>query len=96
MREKFLAGEFGTCPRVHCERANVTPVGMSDDLRTSRVKTYCPKCKDVYIPKSRNANIDGAYWGTSFPHILLQSYNDIHPQPTKSEYEPKIYGFRVY
>ena len=56
---------------------------MSEELRTSRVKVilssvigkikkvYCPKCEDVYIPKKKCADVDGAYFGCSFPHILL-------------------------
>ena len=44
---------------------------MSEELRTSRVKVYCPKCEDVYIPKKKCPDVDGAYFGCSFPHILL-------------------------
>lgn len=38
MKEKFLMGKFGVCPRVLCERQNVLPIGLSEMLRTSRVK----------------------------------------------------------
>eukprot|EP01015_Nassula_variabilis_P017159 TRINITY_DN2677_c0_g1_i5.p1 TRINITY_DN2677_c0_g1~~TRINITY_DN2677_c0_g1_i5.p1 ORF type:complete len:178 (+),score=17.71 TRINITY_DN2677_c0_g1_i5:47-580(+) len=70
MREKYLSGRFGTCPRVLCERQNVLPLGLSEDLRTSRVKVYCPKCEEIYIPKRKCIDVDGAYFGCSFPHIL--------------------------
>ena len=51
MREKFMQGAFGTCPRVLCERQHVLPIGVSEELSTSRVKVYCPRCHDVYLPR---------------------------------------------
>jgi casein kinase II subunit beta len=61
MREKYLTGRFGHCPRVMCERQSVIPVGMSEELRQSRVKVFCPRCEDVYIPKQQKfADVDGA------------------------------------
>ena len=50
MKHKFLNAEFGYCPRVLCDRQIVIPVAMSEDLSISRVKVYCPKCEDVYVP----------------------------------------------
>ena len=46
------------------------PIGMSEELRNSRVKLFCPCCEDVYLPK-RCKDMDGAYFGCSFPHIFL-------------------------
>ena len=71
MREKYLSGKFGTCPRVLCEKQNVIPVGISEDVKLARVKIYCPRCKDIYTPKKKFADVDGAYFGTSFPQLLL-------------------------
>lgn len=96
MREKYLLGRFGVCPRVLCERQNVLPVGMSEELRTSRVKVYCPRCEDVYIPKKKCPDIDGCYFGVSFPQILLMTYPDLVPSRNQSTYIPRIYGFRIY
>ena len=72
MKEKYMMGSFGYCPRVLCERQSVLPIGVSEELSTSRVKVYCPRCQDVYIPRQKQLDIDGAYFGTSFPHIFLK------------------------
>ena len=61
------------------------------------VKLYCPRCEDLYNPKSsRHAAIDGAYFGTSFPNILFQVYPALQPEKTAGRYEPKVFGFRVH
>ena len=71
MRERYLAGRFGTCPRIMCEKQNALPIGISEDLKIARVKIFCPRCRDIYSPKKKSADADGAYFGTSFPHLLL-------------------------
>jgi hypothetical protein len=48
------------------------------------------------MPKFRNVNIDGAYYGTSFPHVFIKHYPDAIILPPKIYlYEPKIFGFKV-
>jgi len=47
------------------------PIAISEDLKIARVKVYCPRCKDVYSPKKKSADADGAFFGTSFAHLLL-------------------------
>merc|ERR1719482_1515317 len=74
VREKYLKGKFGTCPRVLCDRQHVLPLGTSEELRVARVKVFCPKCEQVYAPKTKYGELDGSYFGTSFPQIFLQSY----------------------
>eukprot|EP00343_Euplotes_focardii_P005064 CAMPEP_0205808976 /NCGR_PEP_ID=MMETSP0205-20121125/13069_1 /ASSEMBLY_ACC=CAM_ASM_000278 /TAXON_ID=36767 /ORGANISM="Euplotes focardii, Strain TN1" /LENGTH=229 /DNA_ID=CAMNT_0053085471 /DNA_START=190 /DNA_END=875 /DNA_ORIENTATION=- len=94
---KFLNGTYGYCPRALCDRQKVLPIGLSDELRTSRVKVYCPKCEEVYIPKFKSINVDGAYFGTSVPHIFLKSFKEAVVLPPRIfNYEPKIHGFRLY
>ena len=73
------------------------PVGLSDELRTSRVKVFCPKCEEVYIPKFKSINVDGAYFGTSLPHIFLKTFKEAVVLPPRIfHYEPKIQGFRLF
>jgi casein kinase II subunit beta len=108
-REKFLKVQFGQCHRVLCRNQPLLPVGLSDTPHTSPVKLYCPRCEDIYVPKSsRHASIDGAYFGTSFPHIFLQCFTNLIPPKTAErvthaglcriinpQYVPKLFGFKV-
>jgi len=48
------------------------------------------------LPKFRSINIDGAYFGTSFPHAFIKHYPEAIILPPKIYYyEPKIFGFNV-
>jgi casein kinase II subunit beta len=96
MREKYIKGAFGVCPRVLCERQHTLPIGMSEEIRTSRVKIFCPRCQEVYMPKKKCHDIDGAYFGCSFANILLMVYPDLLPKASPTTYVPKAYGFKVY
>ncbi|KAI8809173.1 casein kinase II, regulatory subunit [Cladochytrium replicatum] len=97
MAEKFQHAEFGRCPRVLCGGQACLPVGLSDIAEHKSVKLFCPKCEDVYTPPSRrHQSIDGAYFGTSFPHLLLQVYPSLVPQKTTERYVPKIFGFKIH
>nr|CAG8555017.1 7816_t:CDS:10 [Entrophospora candida] len=72
-------------------------VGLSDQPYTKSVKLYCPRCEDIYNPKStRHASIDGAYYGSTFPHMLFQVYPHLLPQKTNERYIPKIFGFKIH
>ncbi|CAN1146073.1 Putative casein kinase II subunit beta-4 [Linum perenne] len=52
MLEKYKNYDFGRCPRVYCCGQPCLPVGQSDIPRSSTVKIYCPKCEDIYYPRS--------------------------------------------
>lgn len=71
VREKYLNGVYGYCPRIVCNKQILLPMGLSDELKYSRVKVYCPKCKEIYKPRQKCSDIDGAYFGLSFPQIFL-------------------------
>jgi casein kinase II subunit beta len=64
---------------------------------TKTVKLYCPRCEDIYNPKSsRHASIDGAYFGTSVPHMLFQVHPSYLPTKNYERYVPRIFGFKVH
>ena len=75
MYEKYRAAAFGRCPHVFCQGQPVLPVGLSDLPRNYTVNVFCPRCHGLFFPKStRQANIDGAYFGTTFPHLYLMTH----------------------
>ncbi|SHO78494.1 Similar to S.cerevisiae protein CKB2 (Beta' regulatory subunit of casein kinase 2 (CK2)) [Malassezia sympodialis ATCC 42132] len=87
MLDKFKRADFGRCPRVLCYQQPLLPVGLSDIPFQSPVRLYCPRCEDLYRPKSsRHCAIDGAFFGSSLPHMLLMVYP--HMIPTKTTVIP--------
>ncbi|KVI00548.1 putative casein kinase II subunit beta-4 isoform X1 [Cynara cardunculus var. scolymus] len=97
MLEKYKNYDFGRCPRVYCCGQPCLPVGQSDIPRSSTVKIYCPKCEDIYYPRSKyQGNIDGAYFGTTFPHLFLMTYGHLKPQKAAQSYVPRVFGFKLH
>ncbi|XP_010529991.1 PREDICTED: casein kinase II subunit beta-1-like [Tarenaya hassleriana] len=97
MLDKYKNYDFGRCPRVYCCGQPCLPVGQSDIPRTSTVKIYCPKCEDVYYPRSKyHGNIDGAYFGTTFPHLFLMTYGHLKPPKASQSYVPRVFGFKLH
>jgi casein kinase II subunit beta len=97
MLEKFKNCDFGRCPRVLCDGQPCLPVGLSDLPGTGTVKIFCPKCEDIYFPRiDYQCSIDGAYFGTTFPHLLLMTYPMYRPQLSTERYVPRVFGFKLH
>ncbi|XP_040989507.1 casein kinase II subunit beta-2 isoform X1 [Juglans microcarpa x Juglans regia] len=97
MLEKYKNYDFGRCPRVYCCGQPCLPVGQSDIPRSSTVKIHCPRCEDIYYPRSKyQGNIDGAYFGTTFPHLFLMTYGHLKPQKASQSYVPRVFGFKLH
>ncbi|KAI8074089.1 casein kinase II, regulatory subunit [Gongronella butleri] len=96
MAERYASQDFGTCPRVYCARSPVLPVGRHDHVGKEAVKLYCPSCLDLYNPpKSIYQNIDGAHFGSTYAHLLFETFPGLLPMARPHIYQPKIFGFHV-
>ncbi|XP_073106184.1 casein kinase II subunit beta-1 isoform X3 [Elaeis guineensis] len=75
MLEKYKNYDFGRCPRVYCCGQPCLPLGQSDIPRSSTVKIYCPKCEDIYYPRSKyqGSILSMLMELTSVPHFLTCS-----------------------
>ena len=86
---------YGYCPRAFCDKQRVVPNGLNDKPRQNRVKVYCPKCEEMYIPTITN-RLDGAYFGSSLAHVFFQVYEKNIVLPPKVHfYEPQLFGFAI-
>ncbi|CAM9347600.1 unnamed protein product [Ectocarpus sp. 8 AP-2014] len=94
--EKFSKADFGRCPRVYCQGQAVLPVGESDRPKQSSVKVFCPRCGDLYYPSGYVRACDGAFWGTTLPHLLLLGWPELKTTPNTSHYVPRVFGFKVH
>ncbi|TYJ06372.1 hypothetical protein E1A91_A12G229300v1 [Gossypium mustelinum] len=97
MLDKYKNYDFGRCPRVYCCGQPCLPVGQSDIPRASTVKIYCPRCEDIYYPRSKyQGNIDGAYFGTTFPNLFLMTHGHLKPQKATQSYVPRVFGYKIH
>lgn len=97
MLEKYKNVDFGRCPRLYCEGQACLPVGTSDLPGQNTVKVFCPKCEDIYYPRIDNqCSIDGAFFGTTFPHLLLMTYPMYRPPKPTALYVPRVFGFKLH
>eukprot|EP01065_Artemidia_motanka_P029264 TRINITY_DN35407_c0_g1_i1.p1 TRINITY_DN35407_c0_g1~~TRINITY_DN35407_c0_g1_i1.p1 ORF type:complete len:258 (+),score=28.28 TRINITY_DN35407_c0_g1_i1:96-869(+) len=96
--DKYHQQVWGRCPRVMCNGQAVLPAGQSDVMREASIKVYCPLCGDIYHPRSsKHKSLDGAFWGTTFPHLFIMCHPQLFqglPKPL-TKYVPRIYGFKV-
>ncbi|KAI3402373.2 CKB1 [Candida oxycetoniae] len=103
MASKFEKNDFGSCPRYFCDGMHLIPVGSTDIPGQETVRLYCPCCNDIYIPSSsRYLNIDGAYFGTTFPGLLVKMFPEIENQCririnkfSQNDFGLKLFGFKI-
>lgn len=104
MATKFERLEFGICPRYQCDGMHLIPVGATDIPGQETVRLYCPCCNDIYLPlSSRYLNIDGAFFGTTFPGLLVKMFPEIEHQckirikrVKQSQNGIRLFGFRIH
>ncbi len=98
MADKMDDACFGTCPRFLCGDTAVLPLGLSAELHQHNLLLFCPRCEEAYAPPPRRspsaADLDGAFFGPTFPHLLLLQ-GKAALNKTTDVYTPRIYGFRV-
>ena len=41
-------------------------------------------------------SIDGAYFGTTFPHLMLMTYPSFRPPQSIEKYVPRVFGFKLH
>ena len=99
-KAKYKACEFGACPRTLCEKQTVLPVGLSDSVSLSGdnpMKLFCARCRELYDHNVPGGNyIDGAFFGSTFPHLFLQTYGELRPAVCNRTYVPRVFGFKVH
>ena len=102
MLRKYRIGEFGICPCMECAGQPVLPVGLKDQLRYHEVMVYCPRCNNIFYPANKQQNyreehLDGAYFGSTFAHLLLMQYPALRPSPPRPspKYVPRVFGFKI-
>ena len=50
---------------------------------------------EQFVVRSQG-NADGAYFGTTFPHLLLMTYPSLRPPQVTDPYVPRVFGFKLH
>ncbi|OEL28463.1 putative casein kinase II subunit beta-4, partial [Dichanthelium oligosanthes] len=95
MLEKFKNYDFGRCPRVYCCGQPCLPAGQSDIPRSSTIFAIQLQLLAFARPLLY-PDIDGAYFGTTFPHLFLMTYPHLKPQKPSQQYTPRVFGFKLH
>ncbi|TYZ64313.1 hypothetical protein PybrP1_002278 [[Pythium] brassicae (nom. inval.)] len=82
MLKKYKEGDFGVCPRALCDGQPVVPAGLHDEWKKSELKLTL-KCSLGCVA------VDGAYFGTTFPHLFFMTYRELEPAPSTLLYVPR-------
>lgn len=74
------------------------PIGLSDLPLQFSVNTFCPRCLETYFycKKSGDERLDGACFGTTFPHLFLLLHPEYTPQAAVPRAAPQVYGFKIH
>eukprot|EP01038_Epipyxis_sp_PR26KG_P008614 gene8614-11647_t len=96
MHNKYAAREFGECPRYNCKSQPVLPIGIADEPKQGTLKLFCPKCQEVYNCNGSQRHIDGAYFGSTFPHLFFMTYENLVPNAARTRYVPRVFGFKIH
>ena len=72
------------------------PIGETDQPKQRFIKFYCPRCQDVYFPTNKAMeNVDGAFFGVSFPHVFMMNFPEMRPKKT-GKFVTSIFGFKLH
>lgn len=94
----FDRNVFGTCPRALCNSMKLLPTGRFDEPGKERVMFYCPCCMDLYNVGEGYDVVDGAFFGTTFVALFLQTYPSIEQEVRelrKKQFTLTVYGFKI-
>ncbi|CAL0311635.1 unnamed protein product [Lupinus luteus] len=94
--DRYKNYDFGRCPRVYCSGQPCLPVGQSDIARSSTVEIFCPSVLYFPIFLESVLDIDGAYIGTTFPHLVLMTYGQLKPRKPSQNYVPRVFGYKLH
>lgn len=99
LKEKVVAGVYGTCPNHHCDLRKQQLLPWGEDLpRKQKTFVFCPACNEMYNPRSpRLAGIDGSHFGTSAAVALVSmAFPEISGSAAIAVHDPKLFGFRLH
>lgn len=94
VKEKFLKGDFGVCPRYMCNNQHLLPKGCQS--KSPIYYSYCPRCNDIYESQMSGSTLARAFcYHPKFPQIFLKNYPEFITRDKFEVFEPRPIGFKL-
>ncbi|OHT08534.1 Casein kinase II subunit beta [Tritrichomonas foetus] len=92
--DRYKTKVYGTCPRVYCQDEALLPIGPSSKLNESKVKTFCPVCREIFEPRPK-IDLDGAFFGPNMAHIFIDEMKLMRRRANYVPFNHNAFGFRI-
>jgi len=74
----------------------VPPLRPPRARRRRRLTAARAPSQELYDHNVPGGNyIDGAFFGSTYPHLFLQTFREVRPPPPTQRYVPRVFGFKI-
>ncbi|KAF1776266.1 Casein kinase II, regulatory subunit, beta-sheet [Phytophthora cactorum] len=83
---------WGRVERGRVSSADTVVMSLDEEVSGGRL-WYVPESA---VRRPACCAVDGAYFGTTFPHLFFLTYRELEPAPSTLLYVPRVFGYKIH